>query len=1004
MNKLILMIICIFLSCAAMAEPSASIDQNNLSTNSIVAQTNQEVLSSATQELIVTQQKNQLAQQRLNRLKSQQSQLLPQDVDQALVTRAKLDAALAGANLDSANITLAESQQATSATQAKIATLESELQNITLGAGKANAVRLQITMLQDELNFQKALLKIQTKELNELTKSTTIASQTYDFLVSQKDALANLNQLRIKQEQQLALQNQESELQMQQKTWLDRLAMLDQQIQNLPSTPDNIGANQSLELQILQAQEQTNLIHLQLVILHLQEQTTDLEQQQRTDVPSLNNVISQTNDILSGCNNLNDLIIRKQKLLTARIKLEKQSFEQALISKEQYEADVVTIQDLVTGYQKQLNVLNQLEQQTQVFLNAKQLELTKALARRQGLPGFSLNAWSSLGHEIVKIPGLAVESVLAVKDQVVLAINKVSLMRLLTIFIIEGLWLSIWFLLAAGVSRYANKITRKRDVAGNMLFIVLTLLKRNFSWIFGILAIFLLLWLLDLTTKSFAPFIALLLVWFIFKMIIDAAKLVLLETSATVSASDIRLYRELKYGFIAGGVLTMLMVIVHKLPVGYEVTDFFNRLFMLFMLVISTLLLRSWRVVPNIVRSSIAIGRSYLIRLVTILSFLVPLTFFTTALIGFLGYVDFAWTLSRYEGLFLLVLSVYMLLCGLWSDIIESISEHCIRSYHHGWLLTQLLLKPLDNLIRVGLFIGIFVSLFYLYGLTTQSYIIQLSNKILHFNLLQAKNAIITPLVIIQIIIAGIIIYWISRWTRELSFRWLFAKSQDPGLRNSLSAFSQYAVVLIGVLIALQVIGIDLTGISYVLGGLAFGAAFGLRDLVKNYASGLLLLIERPVRTGDLVSIGSFEGEVTQIGMRSMTLKTWDHMEVLVPNSETFDKPFTNWTHLDSIVRTVINLKISRDDDPDLVRELILSVLQNNSYIVIDPSPQIYLMEMDDALMEFEVRYFINLQQGKSRPAIRSEVLFAIYAIFKQHNIKLPYPPQDVYVRSLPNP
>lgn len=1000
MNKIFLVITCFFLSFSAMAEGT---DVTSPTAPDIVLiDANQVELNSAAQELLVTKQKNQLAQQRLDRLRIQQQQLKPQDVNQPLIERAQLDAALASANLDSANITLAESQQATNATSAKIANIENELQNITLGAGKASSVRMQITALQNELNFQKALLKIQQKELNELTKATLLASQTYEFLLDQKNTLVNLYQIKLKQEQQSTLQKQESDLQQQQKMWLDRLADLDQQIQVLPSSTLNTNANQTLELQILQAQEQSNLIHLQLVILHLKEQATDLEQQQKTDVASLNSIINQANDILNGCDSLNDLITRKEKLLTMRIALEKQSYKQGLIAEAQYNQDAVTIQELVTGYQKQLDSLNQLEQQTQTYLNSKQMQLNKALARRQGLPGFSIDAWKSFGSQIVKIPGLGLEAVLALKDQLMIAYNKLSLNRLFIIIFAELAWLGLWILLEIGLSRYTAKITRKRDVAGNMLFIVLTLLQRNFIWIFFIPAIILLLWLLDLTTKSFAPFIALILVWFVFKMAIGAARLILLEISTTVSQSDIKLYRELKYGLIVGGGLTMLMVLAHKLPVGYEVTDFFNRLFMLFMLIISTVLLRSWTVVPIIVKSTIAMGRPYLMRLVTLLSFLIPLTFFSTALIGFLGYVDFAWTLSRYEGLFLLVISVYMLLRGLWSDIAEWISEQCIRRFQNGWLMTQVILKPFDGLIRLALFLGIFIALFYLYNLNSQSFIVKLSNKILHFNLLQAKNAIITPLVIIQFVIAGIIIYWISRWTRELCFRWLFAKSQDMGLRNSLSAFSQYTVVVVGFLIALQVIGVDLTGISYVLGGLAFGAAFGLRDLVKNYASGILLLIERPVRAGDTVSIGNYEGEVTHIGMRSMTVKTWDHLEVLVPNSETFDKPFTNWTRLDSIVRTVIHLKISRDDDPNLVRELILSVLQTNAYIVIDPAPQIYLMEMDDALMEFEVRYFINLQQGKSRPAVRSDVLFAIYAIFKQHNIKLPYPPQDIYVRSLP--
>ncbi|NNM59639.1 MAG: mechanosensitive ion channel [Legionellales bacterium] len=1004
--KIFILIFGLLIPFCLSAQTDVPDSNSTLAVDAIFAKSNQEVLDSANQELVILSQKNQLAEQRLGRLRARfQANVDLVSLTPSMIERAQLDAGMAAANLDSANITLAEAEQAADTTLQKIASLENHLQSITLGASKTNAVRLQLTSFQEQLSYQKALLKLQQKELVELNKAKTLAAQTYVLLLNRKNALTNLYQIKLKQQQQFALQQQEFDLQQQQKNWLNKLVLLNQQVQDLSNVNINPNLRQKLELEILQAQEESNLVHLQLVILHLKEEKGILEQQQPVDVPSINSVIDQANSILSSANSLNDVISRKQNLLTLRIKLEKQSVEQGLIPQQTLQNNVIILQSLISDYQKQLDSLDELEQQTQIYVNNAQVQLSKAMARRQGLPGFTLAAWSSFGRQLLEIPIMALESISALKDQVVLSLYKNGFERIFFILLIELAWIGVWLTLKMGLTRYVAKISRKReDMPGNVLFIVLALLKRNFLWIFMIIAVLILLWILGITTKSFFPFFALILVWFGFKVVIGAARLVLLEMSMSVSKLDIRLYSELKYGLTIGGALTLFMILAHKLPVGYEVTDFSNRLFMLFMLVISTLLLRSWKVVPAIIKSGIGLERPYLMRVVILLSFLVPLTFFSTALIGFCGYVDFAWTLSRYEGLLLLVISVYMVLRGLWNDIVEWISEQCIGRFHNGWLISQAVIKPIDNVVTVALFLGIFIALFYLYGLNSQSFIIKLSKEILHFNLLQAKNAIITPLIIIEFIVAGIIIYWVSRWTRELSFRWLFAKSHDAGLRNSLSAFSQYTAVVLGILISLQIIGIDLTGISYVLGGLAFGAAFGLRDLVKNYASGLLLLIERPVRTGDLISVGSFEGEVTHIGMRSMTIKTWDHMEVLVPNSETFDKPFTNWTHLDSIVRSVVHLKISRDDDPNKVRDLITAVLKENEYVVTDPAPQVYMMEMNEALMEFEVRYFINLQQGKSRPAIRSEVLFGICAIFKQHDIKLPYPPQDIYVRSIISP
>jgi len=268
--------------------------------------------------------------------------------------------------------------------------------------------------------------------------------------------------------------------------------------------------------------------------------------------------------------------------------------------------------------------------------------------------------------------------------------------------------------------------------------------------------------------------------------------------------------------------------------------------------------------------------------------------------------------------------------------------------------------------------------------------------------MVDAKGLVITPISVIELVIAGGVIYWISRWTREFSYRWLFAKTRDLGLRNSLAVLTQYGVFMLTFFIALKVIGIDLSGVSYVLAGFAAGLALGLRDLIKNYASGLLMLFERPVRTGDLVTIGECEGEVTHIGMRAVTVKTWDHMEVLVPNSDTFEKPFTNWTHLDSIVRTVIELKVSPDDNPFEVQKIILQTLEDIALVVTDPEPQVFFKEMNEALLSFEVRYYINLQAGVSRAAVRSEVLFKIFTAFKTHRIKTPIPPNDVYLRNVP--
>ena len=205
---------------------------------------------------------------------------------------------------------------------------------------------------------------------------------------------------------------------------------------------------------------------------------------------------------------------------------------------------------------------------------------------------------------------------------------------------------------------------------------------------------------------------------------------------------------------------------------------------------------------------------------------------------------------------------------------------------------------------------------------------------------------------------------------------------------------------MLGGYITLRVLGLDFTGMSVVIGGLAVGMGFGLRDFASNVVGGIMLLIERPVREGDLITIGEHEGRVAHIGIRSMRVSSWDNTEVLIPNAETFNKPFTNWTHQDSVVRSVVPIKVSREDDPILIQQLIFEVLQIIPEIMHEPPSQVLLKQIDEALIEFEVRYFINIQMH-TRFEIRSKFLFALTAQFKAAGVKPPIPPLSVEIKNV---
>src|SRR6185369_2871421 len=122
-------------------------------------------------------------------------------------------------------------------------------------------------------------------------------------------------------------------------------------------------------------------------------------------------------------------------------------------------------------------------------------------------------------------------------------------------------------------------------------------------------------------------------------------------------------------------------------------------------------------------------------------------------------------------------------------------------------------------------------------------------------------------------------------------------------------------------------------------------------------------------------NIGGVEGDVIHIGSRAVTVRTWDHMELVVPNTEIFNKSFTNWTARDNIIRTVTHIKISRFDNPHKVNVIIRDVLAKHPDVLKEPLPEVYLRELNDSVMDFELRYYVNIRQVKSRVSVVSAIL-----------------------------
>ncbi len=638
----------------------------------------------------------------------------------------------------------------------------------------------------------------------------------------------------------------------------------------------------------------------------------------------------------------------------------------------------------------------QLKTTIQHVLEEKQANLKKQRTSRQGFEDYRQATVKGMIQQIIQIPFQFYQYL------------QTLFIKLLDHYLWEDVWpqtlfwgmlslISAFFITTRYLLRQVTQEKARSRFSGHLYDGALLLFYRNILP-FALTALCIASLLLNqVMFVQFQLLFHLLLIWLVYRQLKGIAQLALLERVSDVPQHEMTLYHRFKWLFLMGAWATALMILGQELPLSFVLQDVFNRLFMLFILAIAWVLWKSRDTFPALFRLWLRSNKRPFRHLLTFLSFLIPIILLTTAVIGLLGYIHFAWILARYQAYFLLVLTAYVLLRELLTDFLDLLSERMVSKLHNGWLWVEAILKPLEKWLHFGLLLlGVLVVLSGFKD-NLESSVLTRIYVIGNHHIFSGSDVHITLFSMIEAIVLLLVLIWLSKWTREFCYRWLYRRIVDAAIRNSVSVFTQYSIILLGAFCFLRVLGVDLSGMGIVLGGLAVGMGFGLRDFASNIVGGLMLLIERPVREGDLITLGEYEGRVAHIGIRSMRVSSWDHMDVLIPNAETFNKPVTNWTHQDGVVRTVVPIKVNRSDDPALIRQLIFDVLDIIPEVLKEPPCQVFLKHIDDALIEFEVRYFINIQFNP-RIAVRSDVLLAIMAQFKAAGIQAPIPPFRIEV------
>ncbi len=219
------------------------------------------------------------------------------------------------------------------------------------------------------------------------------------------------------------------------------------------------------------------------------------------------------------------------------------------------------------------------------------------------------------------------------------------------------------------------------------------------------------------------------------------------------------------------------------------------------------------------------------------------------------------------------------------------------------------------------------------------------------------------------------------------------------GVRISINRLLHYALVLLGFLFALGVLGVELKNVTILAGALGVGIGFGLQTIVNNFVSGLILLFERPVKVGDVVQIGGEWGTISKLGLRATVVQTFDQAEIIVPNSELVSTAVTNWTLSNRRVRVVVPVGVAYGSDVARVMEILEAVATGHEKTVAYPKPQVLFLGFGDSSLDFELRCWIA--DVDDRLTVKSDLNREIDRRFREAGIEIPFPQRDLHLRSV---
>lgn len=254
----------------------------------------------------------------------------------------------------------------------------------------------------------------------------------------------------------------------------------------------------------------------------------------------------------------------------------------------------------------------------------------------------------------------------------------------------------------------------------------------------------------------------------------------------------------------------------------------------------------------------------------------------------------------------------------------------------------------------------------------------------------------VTPLLVIKTIVLLMLTLWAASASGDfLDRRVRSVADLTPSIQVLIGKLIRLLLVTFAILIALSTVGIDFSALALFSGAVGVGLGFGLQKIVSNLVSGIILLADKSIKPGDVISVGDSFGWVDSMGARYTSIVTRDGREFLIPNEDFVTQRVINWSYSNEEVRLDVEFGVSYESDPHKVREMATEAAKSAARVLVSPAPVCHLKGFGDFSLNFVLRFWIR-DPIDGVTNVRSQVLLALWDMFQKEGIEIPYPVRDV--------